>query len=161
VPSTIDAFRTHASFVLDRHIPRYQAVRPGAAKAGMHRWAYLGGGAACHACAREGAAAGCLVSLPGPTTSLPPYTRTLPRGEAYFRRCDLADLHSADQWRREQGREVLPGELGRPYKRVKKRGAGKPAATSWAAASQSQEKEEEEEEVGGGGVRGGGGLGHA
>ena len=43
------------------------------------------------------------------------------RGEAYWKRSDLEELHTADRWRR-LGREVLPEELPHPTKRIKKKG---------------------------------------
>ncbi|KAL4458322.1 hypothetical protein ABPG75_013187 [Micractinium tetrahymenae] len=36
-PSTVAAFKTHPTFVLDRHIGKYQAIVPWAKKAGMHK----------------------------------------------------------------------------------------------------------------------------
>ena len=72
------------------------------------------------------------------------------RGEPYFRRCDLADLHTAAKWRTDYGREVVPGELERPYKRVKGRkraGAGSPLTLD--GGPEGEEEEEEEEEVSG------------
>ena len=42
----------------------------------------------------------------------------LHRGEPYYDRSALSDLHSASKWKR-HGREVLPGELGQPCKLIK------------------------------------------
>jgi hypothetical protein len=80
LPKTIEGFRKHPLYVLERHISRYQSLMPGTAKLGLHR------------------------------------------GEAYYDRSRLADLHSAERWRRE-GREVLPEELSQAAKVVKQRAA--------------------------------------
>lgn len=36
-PSTVAAFKSHPTFVLERHIGKYQAIVPWAKKAGMHK----------------------------------------------------------------------------------------------------------------------------
>ncbi|KAI8108137.1 hypothetical protein M9434_006167 [Picochlorum sp. BPE23] len=46
------------------------------------------------------------------------------KGEPYYFRKDLVDIHTADRWKR-LGREVKPEELDRPCKKIKKRGAPK------------------------------------
>jgi xeroderma pigmentosum group C-complementing protein len=46
------------------------------------------------------------------------------RGERYYDRSCLHELHSSERWRRE-GREVLAEELPTPHKVVKQRGTGK------------------------------------
>lgn len=48
------------------------------------------------------------------------------RGEAYYLREQLGDLHTAEAWRTRAGREVRPEELPRPAKTPRRRGA--PAA---------------------------------
>ncbi|KFM24497.1 DNA repair protein complementing XP-C cells-like protein [Auxenochlorella protothecoides] len=58
VPRTQEGFRAHGVYVLERHIPKHQALRPGVKAHGMHR------------------------------------------GEAYYVRKDLADVHTQDRWRR-------------------------------------------------------------
>lgn len=84
LPTTIDGFKSHPLYVLQRHISRYQDLAPGAKACGLHR------------------------------------------GEAYFLREDVCELHTAERWRRE-GRQVVEAELPHPAKRIKKRklkGAG-------------------------------------
>lgn len=44
------------------------------------------------------------------------------RGEAYYPRSALSELHTAERWRLRHGREVLPLLLGAPAKLVPKRG---------------------------------------
>lgn len=46
------------------------------------------------------------------------------KGEPYYFRRDLVDIHTADRWKR-LGREVKSKELDRPCKKIKKRGAPK------------------------------------
>ncbi len=36
-PSTVAAFKNHPTFVLERHIGKYQAIVPWAKKAGLHK----------------------------------------------------------------------------------------------------------------------------
>ena len=38
LPTTLDGFKAHSVYVLERHIGRYQALQPGAKKKGFHRW---------------------------------------------------------------------------------------------------------------------------
>jgi xeroderma pigmentosum group C-complementing protein len=80
LPTTIEGFRSHATFVLARHIGKYQALRPGSKAMGMHR------------------------------------------GEPYYLKEDVGEVHTAERWRR-LGREVVPDELDYPTKRIKKRGS--------------------------------------
>lgn len=80
LPTTIEGFRSHDTFVLARHIGKYQVLRPGSKTLGTHR------------------------------------------GEAYYHRDSLGEVHTAERWKR-LGREVLPEELSRPAKMIKKRGA--------------------------------------
>lgn len=84
LPKTIDGFKRHKLYVLQRHISKYQGLAPGAAPLGLHR------------------------------------------GEPYFDRGALAELHAAPRWKR-LGFEVLPGELGQPAK-VAAHGKGKSGA---------------------------------
>ena len=44
------------------------------------------------------------------------------RGEAYWPRAALSELHTAEQWRVQLGREVVADQLERPVKLVPKRG---------------------------------------
>ena len=37
LPTTIDGFKSHPVYVLERHIAKYQALRPEAKKCGLHR----------------------------------------------------------------------------------------------------------------------------
>lgn len=46
------------------------------------------------------------------------------KGEPYYFRKDLVDIHTADRWKR-LGREIKSEELDRPCKKIKKRGAPK------------------------------------
>ncbi len=48
------------------------------------------------------------------------------RGEPYYLREHLGDLHTAENWRNRKGREVLAEELGRPAKTPRRRGAKAP-----------------------------------
>jgi hypothetical protein len=48
------------------------------------------------------------------------------RGERYYDRSSLHELHSAERWRRE-GREVVEEELLKPAKVVTQRGTGRGA----------------------------------
>ena len=57
----------------------------------------------------------------------------LHRGEAYYDRSRLSDLHSADRWRRE-GRQVLASQRGTPAKIVQQRGSGKAVGKGSAEA---------------------------
>ncbi|WIA31781.1 hypothetical protein OEZ86_002653 [Tetradesmus obliquus] len=66
-PSTIEGFKAHPLYVLQRHIPQKQALVPGAAKLGLHK------------------------------------------GEPYYSRADLQDLHTRPHWRR-LGRDTEPWE---------------------------------------------------
>ncbi|KAL6778143.1 hypothetical protein ACKKBG_A17090 [Auxenochlorella protothecoides x Auxenochlorella symbiontica] len=84
VPRTQEGFRAHGVYVLERHIPKHQALRPGVKAHGMHR------------------------------------------GEAYYVRRDLADVHTQDRWRR-LGRDVLEEELARPAKALARRRAPGPS----------------------------------
>ena len=65
----------------------------------------------------------------------------LHRGEPYFDRSALSELHSAEKWKRD-GREVLPGELGQPCKLIqcgkksKVASSGKPGTSQAAAAAE-------------------------
>lgn len=43
------------------------------------------------------------------------------RGERYFEREDVGDLHTAEGWRNRASREVIPEEMGRPVKAPPKR----------------------------------------
>ena len=52
LPSTLEGFKAHEVYVLDRHIGKYQAVRPGAQKCGNHR---CGGWSECAGCGMWGA----------------------------------------------------------------------------------------------------------
>jgi xeroderma pigmentosum group C-complementing protein len=72
------------------------------------------------------------------------------RGEAYYLRSDLGEVHTAERWRR-MGREVLPEEAERPAKRLKKRGAAEPGG--WG---EEEGGEEGEGEGAGAGGEGGG-----
>ncbi|KAK9823314.1 hypothetical protein WJX72_001861 [[Myrmecia] bisecta] len=101
LPTTIDGFRRHTAFVLERHISKYQALKPGAKKAGLHR------------------------------------------GEAYYARGDLVELHTAELWLR-AGRQVKAEEVEKPFKTAKKRnhkGGSKPATMDAA-------EEEDDAELG-------------
>ncbi len=44
------------------------------------------------------------------------------RGESYYLREHLAELHTAEAWQMKCGREVAEDQLGRPAKEVRKRG---------------------------------------
>jgi hypothetical protein len=44
------------------------------------------------------------------------------RGEPYFMRENLAELHTAEAWKMKEGREVVAGELSKPAKEVRRRG---------------------------------------
>lgn len=46
----------------------------------------------------------------------------LRRGEAYYLREHLAELHTAEAWKMKCGREVAADEVARPAKEVKRRG---------------------------------------
>lgn len=59
----------------------------------------------------------------------------LHRGEAYYDRSALSELHSAVKWKR-KGREVLPGELGQPCKLVEHGKKGKAESAAKATTSQ-------------------------
>lgn len=37
LPNTVDGFKRHPLFILERHITKYQALEPGTKKAGLHR----------------------------------------------------------------------------------------------------------------------------
>ncbi|PSC69590.1 DNA repair complementing XP-C cells-like protein [Micractinium conductrix] len=37
LPHTLEGFKAHQVYVLDRHIPKHQAIRPGAKRQGLHR----------------------------------------------------------------------------------------------------------------------------
>ena len=56
------------------------------------------------------------------------------RGEPYFPRAALSELHTAERWRLQHGREVLPQQLAAPAKLVPKRGH-KPEASMDLEAS--------------------------
>lgn len=62
----------------------------------------------------------------------------LHRGEPYYSRSDLQELHTVERWRRE-GREVPSEELGSPAKVVKKRGADSVANNQRAAEEEVEE----------------------
>ncbi|KAA6419983.1 MAG: DNA repair complementing XP-C cells-like [Trebouxia sp. A1-2] len=83
LPSNVEGFKHHPVYVLERHIGRYFALKPGTKKAGMHR------------------------------------------GEGFYPREALAELHTADRWLRD-GLEVKSEELAKPYKVVKRRGVKDP-----------------------------------
>ncbi|KAL0052801.1 hypothetical protein WJX82_007986 [Trebouxia sp. C0006] len=83
LPSNVEGFKHHPVYVLERHIGRYFALKPGTKKAGMHR------------------------------------------GEGFYHRDALAELHTADRWLRD-GLEVKVEELAKPYKVVKRRGVKDP-----------------------------------
>jgi xeroderma pigmentosum group C-complementing protein len=79
----------------------------------------------------------------------------LHRGEPYFDRSALSELHSVVQWKR-KCREVLAWEVGQPYKLIKHGKKGKDAssaaaapgvATTSTAASPEAVREEDAEEV--------------
>jgi hypothetical protein len=74
--------RKHPLYVLQRHIGKYRAIRPGTKCAGLHK------------------------------------------GEAFYSRDSIEELHTAEQWRRTHMREVLPEELDRPAKVVPKKYQG-------------------------------------
>lgn len=38
LPTTIDGFKSHPLYILERHIGRYQGLKPSARKAGLHRY---------------------------------------------------------------------------------------------------------------------------
>ncbi|BDA45057.1 probable DNA repair protein complementing XP-C cells homolog [Coccomyxa sp. Obi] len=80
IPNTIPAFKSHPRYVLERHIGRYQALKPGTTKLGLHR------------------------------------------GEAFYPRGALQDLHTAEIWQR-KGRQVIDSELAKPAKTITRRGA--------------------------------------
>ncbi|GMH36283.1 hypothetical protein BSKO_04151 [Bryopsis sp. KO-2023] len=80
VPRTIEEFKKHPVYVLQRHIKKYQSLVPDAVRAGLHR------------------------------------------GEGYYLREDLSDVHAPYVWRR-LGRVVREEEIKNPCKSVKKRGA--------------------------------------
>lgn len=101
LPSNVEGFKHHPVFVLERHISRYFALKPGTKKAGMHR------------------------------------------GEAFYPREALAELHTADRWLRD-GLEVRPEELGKPYKVVKRRGV-KDAPQADPNGVKTEEEEGQEE----------------
>ena len=44
------------------------------------------------------------------------------RGEAYWPRTAISELHTAEQWRVQLGRQVLADQVERPVKTVPKRG---------------------------------------
>lgn len=73
LPKTIDGFKRHPLYVLQRHISKYQGLSPGASQLGVHR------------------------------------------GEPYYDRAAVAELHAAGRWKR-LGFEVLPGEMLQPAK---------------------------------------------
>ncbi|KAK9908106.1 hypothetical protein WJX75_002826 [Coccomyxa subellipsoidea] len=79
IPNTIPAFKSHPRYVLERHIGRYQALKPDTAKLGLHR------------------------------------------GEPFYPREALQDLHTVDIWQR-RGRHVVNAELAKPAKVVNRRG---------------------------------------
>jgi Rad4 beta-hairpin domain 1 len=58
----------------------------------------------------------------------------LHKGESYYDRKSVSDLHSADRWRRE-GWQVLAWEIGNPAKAVKPRGAKDGGKGARAAAA--------------------------
>jgi xeroderma pigmentosum group C-complementing protein len=37
VPSSMEGFRAHSVYVLERHVPKHQALKPGAQPCGRHR----------------------------------------------------------------------------------------------------------------------------
>lgn len=88
LPRTIEGFKNHPFYILNRHIGKYQALNPGAQVVGLHR------------------------------------------GESYYWRRDIGDVHTTERWKR-LGREVLPEELDRPVKRIKKRNVPLKAKPSW------------------------------
>lgn len=73
-----------------------------------------------------------LVGCHPPAAGLHPTCRR--RGEPYWLRSDLQDVHTVEVWRR-KGFEVLPEELDRPVKRLKKRSNVRGGAAAVAAAS--------------------------
>ena len=109
LPTTIEGFKCHPRYVLQRHITKYQSLKPDSSTCGLHR------------------------------------------GEAYYLREDIVELHTNDRWRR-LGREVMPGELAFPAKMVKKRGAAKSSSDLHKGIdgdfAKEEEEEGEEEEVG-------------
>jgi len=78
LPTTIDGFKNHATFILARHITKYQTLVPGSKVLGTHK------------------------------------------GEAYYNREDVGEVHTAEKWKR-IGRQVLVEELCKPAKKIKKR----------------------------------------
>jgi Rad4 beta-hairpin domain 1 len=38
LPTTLEGFKKHPLYVLQRHIPRYSALAPGSKSVGLHRW---------------------------------------------------------------------------------------------------------------------------
>jgi xeroderma pigmentosum group C-complementing protein len=142
VPATIDAFKGHSLYVLQRHIGKYQA-RPlaagpapssarGAVPPPRRRLACRAPATPAPAqspCARP---AWPRLRLPPPPRAPPPHAQALPpdakplglhKKEPYFDRSELSDLHTAERWRREHWRDVRADELERPAKVVKKRAA--------------------------------------
>lgn len=95
LPKTIESFKRHPLYVLQRHISKYQGLMPGATRLGLHR------------------------------------------GEAYFDRTALVELHAAGRWKR-LGHEVLPGEIGQPAK-VIAHTKGKGVATGGPKGSPAEE----------------------
>lgn len=69
------------------------------------------------------------------------------RGEPYYLREELCELHTAQKWRQQHSREVLPEQLGQPAKRVKKRGQKSPGAKQGSKGAVADREEEEQEEV--------------
>ncbi|KAK9840463.1 hypothetical protein WJX74_010195 [Apatococcus lobatus] len=92
MPTTVDGFKVHPMYVLERHIGKYQALAPGTKKSGLHR------------------------------------------GEAFFHRTALSELHTADRWQRE-GREVLPEARDTPAKINRRRGFKLPPGMDGKAAA--------------------------
>ena len=67
------------------------------------------------------------------------------RGEAYYLREDVGEVHTADTWKR-KGREVVGAEVVCPAKRLKKRGSGGVNGSGSGSRNKSKNNEEEEEE---------------
>lgn len=80
LPTTLEGFKKHPLYVLQRHIPRYSALAPNSKSVGLHR------------------------------------------GEPYYLRDNLAELHTAEAWKMKEGREVAANQLASPVKEVRKRG---------------------------------------
>ena len=68
------------------------------------------------------------------------------RGEPYYMRKDIADIHTADRWKR-LGREVIPEELPYPVKSMKKRSVHQSSKVQDLHSGSTAMEEEDEEEA--------------